>query len=488
MKRTILIDEYLESKRIRIGTGSYSKVFKINCNFAVKEHTAGFQSFIRETCIMLACDHPNILKAEFVNVRKSIIGMELCKKDLYEYLCVEKLAVPKMIWMTQLFAAIAFLHKNGIIHRDIKPNNILITEGGNLKLADFSVSKLACAMMPYTVNHSLGFSVIPYMAPEHMGRTHHITMGIDVWSAAMCCIDIWHEKPIIRHTLLHACDSENDYKSQLLEYFGTDEDMANADCFIADRVVARQAKPEYEGPLLRNIKKETLPDALLSGLAINPRNRASAHEIYAALNCDAGLPIPDSRFTSLMDEKIYDISKQYRHITRYMLVTLFDWMFSLLIEIDTPNRAIILSFMVWNLYMTNTQKDISRTNLQLTGCGAMLIGLGVFHDGAMETQKMSYWSDHTYSPSEIDEMKYDMLETIGINCAIELVNWKNDINVFRVGELLLCCKFSGLTYRKLFSIMDDIEKGDLTWSLLKIIYEEELFDGKLFDFAKKYFE
>lgn len=65
--------------------------------------------------------------------------------DLLDYV-IEKGPVPHIqsrIWSEQIVSGILYLHKNHIAHRDIKCENILITEQNNLKLTDFGFSRFA---------------------------------------------------------------------------------------------------------------------------------------------------------------------------------------------------------------------------------------------------------------------------------------------------------------------------------------------------------
>ena len=77
------------------------------------------------------------------------------------------------------------MHKNNIIHRDIKPDNILITNDGVLKLADFGLarevygeSKSGVSQMPLTSRVVTRF----YRAPEIALMDAHYSFVSDVWS------------------------------------------------------------------------------------------------------------------------------------------------------------------------------------------------------------------------------------------------------------------------------------------------------------------
>ena len=71
------------------------------------------------------------------------------------------------IYICEIILALEYLHKNGVIYRDLKPDNILISASGHLKLADFGLSKMHIDDS-YSSNSFVGTHA--YLAPEIVAK------------------------------------------------------------------------------------------------------------------------------------------------------------------------------------------------------------------------------------------------------------------------------------------------------------------------------
>jgi cell cycle related kinase len=100
----------------------------------------------REVSALQQLQHPNIIRLLDVAVSGCCVYLcqELCCTDLAAVLSAADQQLPPQLvcsLMQQLLAALAACHEAGIMHRDVKPANILITPSGCLKLADFGLAK-----------------------------------------------------------------------------------------------------------------------------------------------------------------------------------------------------------------------------------------------------------------------------------------------------------------------------------------------------------
>jgi len=96
------------------------------------------------------------------------------------------------LYTRQIVDGINYLHKNGIIHRDLKCANLLVDNNGIVKVSDFGASKKIVSELNFG-NKSLQGS--PYwMAPEVVEKTGH-GKPADIWGIGCCVIEMITSKP-----------------------------------------------------------------------------------------------------------------------------------------------------------------------------------------------------------------------------------------------------------------------------------------------------
>ncbi|CAH1978909.1 unnamed protein product [Acanthoscelides obtectus] len=192
----------------RIGSGTYGDVYKAkrlstNDFAAIKviklEPGDDFGIIQQEILMMKDCRHPNIIAyyGSYLRRDKLWICMEYCGggslQDIYHI--TGPLAENQIAYMCrETLLGLQYLHSMGKMHRDIKGANILLTEAGDVKLADFGVS----AQITATINKRKSFIGTPYwMAPEvaAVERKGGYNQLCDIWATGITAIELAELQP-----------------------------------------------------------------------------------------------------------------------------------------------------------------------------------------------------------------------------------------------------------------------------------------------------
>ncbi|KAF9583760.1 Suppressor of Sensor Kinase (SLN1) [Lunasporangiospora selenospora] len=203
-----------------IGQGTFGTVY-LGTNsdtgelIAVKEirfqnaSPALVKSIHDEMKVMKMLNHPNIVRYDNIEVHrhKVYIFMEYCQggslADLLEHGRIEDEKVIK-VYTLQLLKGLAYLHHRNVVHRDVKPDNVLLDHLGNIKFVDFGAAKvLAKNQRTRTHGRSVAGSVLVgvganslngtpmYMAPEVIKNGEKGRKGsMDIWSLGCCVLEM----------------------------------------------------------------------------------------------------------------------------------------------------------------------------------------------------------------------------------------------------------------------------------------------------------
>ncbi|XP_026276878.1 mitogen-activated protein kinase kinase kinase kinase 5 isoform X4 [Frankliniella occidentalis] len=192
----------------RIGSGTYGDVYKAK-QLSTNEYAAikviklepgdDFAVIQQEILMMKDCRHPNIIAyfGSYLRRDKLWICMEFCGggslQDIYHI--TGPLTELQIAFMCrETLHGLAYLHGMGKMHRDIKGANILLTEDGDVKLADFGVS----AQITATINKRKSFIGTPYwMAPEvaAVERKGGYNQLCDIWATGITAIELAELQP-----------------------------------------------------------------------------------------------------------------------------------------------------------------------------------------------------------------------------------------------------------------------------------------------------
>ena len=179
-----------------IGVGGTAVVYKAKCHrlnryVAVKILRSEFASdvlfcrqFHDEAQAVAMLSHPNIVNIFDVSRSGNVdyIVMELIDGiTLKEYLGRRGQLTPKevTIFATQIARALEHAHEHNIIHRDIKPHNIMLLRDGTVKVADFGIAHFAAKETTYSKGEAIGS--VHYVSPEQ-AKGSHVDNRTDLYS------------------------------------------------------------------------------------------------------------------------------------------------------------------------------------------------------------------------------------------------------------------------------------------------------------------
>src|SRR6267378_2179258 len=143
--------------------------------------------FKAEAKALARLQHPNIVsELEVCETEQGLcIVMEYIDGKTLLALMAEqgRLPISRALQISkQVLRALEHAHQAGIIHRDIKPNNIMLTSDGVVKVADFGLAKLKDASRATTTGTTVGTP--EYMSPEQL-QGKEVDQRTDLWSAGV---------------------------------------------------------------------------------------------------------------------------------------------------------------------------------------------------------------------------------------------------------------------------------------------------------------
>ena len=146
--------------------------------------------------------HPNIVSLEDVLMEENKLYLifEFLSMDLKKYmdtLPVNKLMEPSLVrsYLFQITNAILFCHRRRILHRDLKPQNLLINKDGVIKVADFGLGRsFGIPVRIYT--HEI--VTLWYRAPEVLLGSSRYSCPVDVWSIGCIFAEMTTRKPLFQ--------------------------------------------------------------------------------------------------------------------------------------------------------------------------------------------------------------------------------------------------------------------------------------------------
>ena len=241
-----------------LGRGAMGVVYRardpmINRLVALKTITIGvaddpalLQRFYREAQSAGGLQHPNIVTIYDMGEAGNLpyIAMELVEGENLEQVIARRPNLPitlKLVYAMQACRAFDYAHKRGIVHRDIKPGNVMLGKDGAVKVVDFGIARVLEASRTQT---GMLIGTFAYMSPEQY-HGEHADERSDIWSLGVLLYELLcYERPFKGATpasLMHSICQEN--PSPLREFLADCPEELEA---IVARVLQKIPNERYQ--------------------------------------------------------------------------------------------------------------------------------------------------------------------------------------------------------------------------------------------------
>lgn len=271
----------------KIGEGTYGVVYKAKDRvtgeiLALKKirleaEDEGIPSTaIREISLLKQLQHPNIVRLYDVvhSEKKLTLVFEFLDQDLKKYLDnagdagVDQATIKSFLF--QLLQGIAYCHQHRVLHRDLKPQNLLINIEGELKLADFGLAR-AFGIPVRSYTHEV--VTLWYRAPDVLMGSRKYSTPVDIWSIGCIFAEMASGQPLLPGA------SESDQLMKIFKMFGTPNIQQWPG--LAQLPEFKEDYPIYKALPWKQICPNLDPvglDLLSKMLQFDPAKRASAEQ------------------------------------------------------------------------------------------------------------------------------------------------------------------------------------------------------------------
>ncbi|KVI04385.1 Protein kinase, ATP binding site-containing protein [Cynara cardunculus var. scolymus] len=277
-------DRYL--KREVLGEGTYGVVYKAidtktGQTVAIKKIRLGKQkegvnfTALREIKLLKELKDPNIIELidAFPHKGNLHLVFEFMETDLEAVIRDRNIVLsPTDIksYLQMTLKGLAFCHKKWVLHRDMKPNNLLIGPRGQLKLADFGLARI--------------FGSPDRRAPELLFGAKQYGPGVDVWAAACIFAELLLRRPFLQGS------SDIDQLGKIFAAFGTPKPSQWPDMIYLPDYVEYQFVPGQPLRTLFPMASDDALDLLSKMFAYDPKARISAQQALEHRYFSSGPP------------------------------------------------------------------------------------------------------------------------------------------------------------------------------------------------------
>lgn len=269
----------------KIGEGTYGIVYKAQDTsggiYALKkirleQEDEGIPSTaIREISLLKELQHPNIVKlCDVIHTeRRLTLVFEFLDQDLKKLLDVCECGLEPVTtksFLHQLLNGVAYCHQHRVLHRDLKPQNLLINREGYLKLGDFGLAR-AFGIPVRSYTHEV--VTLWYRAPDVLMGSKKYSTPVDVWSVGCIFAEMSNGRPLFPGS------SDEDQLLRIFKLLGTPDptswpQMVDLPEYKADFPIY---EPQPWSSIVPNLDPQGT-DLLSRMLRFDPAQRISARQ------------------------------------------------------------------------------------------------------------------------------------------------------------------------------------------------------------------
>jgi TonB family protein len=150
------------------------------------------QRFYREAQAAGGLQHPNIVTIYEMGEEAGVpfIAMEYLEGESLDAVLSKNKQIPraqKIGYLVQICRALSYAHQHGIVHRDIKPGNVVVTRGGTVKVVDFGIARIVDTSKTQT---GVVVGTLAYMSPQLL-KGERADERSDIWAVGVLCYEMF---------------------------------------------------------------------------------------------------------------------------------------------------------------------------------------------------------------------------------------------------------------------------------------------------------
>jgi serine/threonine protein kinase len=245
----------------KINSGGFGEVFRATIvddgrKVAVKRLLKPYSSddvkrFGREVRIMEKLDHPNIIKVLRSNLDADppVFVMPLAECNLNDILPdLRQNEERRRFIFQQILEGMQYAHESGVIHRDIKPQNILIMKGDRIAITDFGIGRFLVRDTTTLTMQGDQFGTIAYAAPEQLADFSQTDVRSDIYALGKILYQMLSSRPVFPILNLTGLEGKYVYIIQKCVDNDPDKRYQTVSELIADFELLTQKEFNVESP------------------------------------------------------------------------------------------------------------------------------------------------------------------------------------------------------------------------------------------------